>query len=396
MTDRELGRTDTVDLSNKNKYLESVQYLSDSLIFQMSLGSKELFHSNVWAWLIGQDREFIKVFFTDFDEKMYRFISVERETCNRDVIIWLQKQGYTNKDEKYYLVIENKIKSLPTKEQLENYTENIDGNKCLQGVFTGIKNTLERDESINKSNNVKLTWKFVDYNTIAARIREIAHKSDKVSERISQIDEYCDIVEKMNYLLSEELKRQSNAVNFDCYKENNQCYLEVLRIKDIFTKLKGAQILKALKDKLSHWDNSASSKYNLVFRQGFNNGSATLDAEYTNWTKGCKDYLTIGVQIQGCQYRIFATRNETHRRQEVFDSLKNEWFDATFNEKAKERKIFGYGMAMKNKCDKYSGKDYIFVYQYFNIKDWLLDDVIEVMKGHLQKARAILESGRFD
>ena len=150
MTDRELGRTDTVDLSNKNKYLESVQFLSDSLIFQMSLGSKELFHSNVWAWLIGQDREFIKVFFTDFDEKMYRFISVERETCNRDVIIWLQKQGYTNKDEKYYLVIENKIKSLPTKEQLENYTENIDGNKCLQGVFTGIKNTLERDESINK------------------------------------------------------------------------------------------------------------------------------------------------------------------------------------------------------------------------------------------------------
>ena len=39
--------------------------LEKSLLFRMSLGSKELYHSNVWAWLMENDSNFIGVFFNN-------------------------------------------------------------------------------------------------------------------------------------------------------------------------------------------------------------------------------------------------------------------------------------------------------------------------------------------
>ena len=47
-----------------DRYLdEACFFLKNSLMYQMSLGSKELFHSNVWGWLLENDKSFIKVFY---------------------------------------------------------------------------------------------------------------------------------------------------------------------------------------------------------------------------------------------------------------------------------------------------------------------------------------------
>ena len=90
----------------------NADFLKKSLLFQMSLGSKELYHSNVWAWLIENDHDFVKVFFPDFRKDIFNIVGVSRECRHRDVIIWLQKSGDASKEGKYYYVIENKIKSL--------------------------------------------------------------------------------------------------------------------------------------------------------------------------------------------------------------------------------------------------------------------------------------------
>ena len=41
---------------------ELFENLKKNPILHMSLGSKELFHSNFWAWLFEIDKEFVKVF----------------------------------------------------------------------------------------------------------------------------------------------------------------------------------------------------------------------------------------------------------------------------------------------------------------------------------------------
>jgi hypothetical protein len=65
---------------------EIVESLKKSPIFAMSLGSKELFHSNFWAWLIEQDSRFVTVFFPDLDPS--KVICVQREEGNRDITVW--------------------------------------------------------------------------------------------------------------------------------------------------------------------------------------------------------------------------------------------------------------------------------------------------------------------
>ena len=40
-----------------------VEKLNSNPVFAMSLHSKELFHSNFWAWLFGHNVEYAKIFF---------------------------------------------------------------------------------------------------------------------------------------------------------------------------------------------------------------------------------------------------------------------------------------------------------------------------------------------
>ena len=44
-----------------NDMENDIKKLRGSLIYKMSQGSKELYHSNIWSWLIEQDSEFINV-----------------------------------------------------------------------------------------------------------------------------------------------------------------------------------------------------------------------------------------------------------------------------------------------------------------------------------------------
>ena len=45
--------------------INDIDRLEQSLVYKMSLGSKELYHSNIWAWLMENDNSFIKAFFPE-------------------------------------------------------------------------------------------------------------------------------------------------------------------------------------------------------------------------------------------------------------------------------------------------------------------------------------------
>lgn len=394
---------------SEQEYKRMADDLKKSLLFRMSLGSKELFHSNVWAWLIEQDPAFIKVFFPEFDDKCYQYLGVSRECWHRDVIIWLEK---CDNKERYYYVIENKIKSLQDEEQLRRYTEDKDGNTLLKGVFTGITNALEDKLSLpKKETGEEVPWKFVDYGTIAKRIREQARISACFTDRHrSQIDEYCQIIESINGMIQYVLDKSQDRFDYfsstDKNGENHEAeYLEELRIKDVYTKLKGADILRALEASLKDSVSAAPQGYRLEINQSFHNGKVTLDIRYTNREEGHeeKDYLTIGIQLEGYQFRLMVERNGTHKKEELFNEFCNGWFDANFDEKAKQRALFKNDSSenetsMKQKYDSYGGNGHgsVFVYQYFNIKEKCEYNVVfDEIKKYLQKAREIIESRSF-
>ncbi|MDY5819072.1 MAG: hypothetical protein SPK26_13670 [Treponema sp.] len=88
--------------------------LKQSLVYTLSLGDKELFHSNILGWLLENHNDkgiqpIVKLFINDELE----IERVEREKNHFDLFVICHKKN--NEAEKHFVIIENKFKSLPDK-----------------------------------------------------------------------------------------------------------------------------------------------------------------------------------------------------------------------------------------------------------------------------------------
>ena len=86
-------------------------------LFNLSLCSKELFHSNFIAWLAENSIEFHRYFlsYLDYDESEFDLTDISKISVFREkehIDLWIQ---YTKNDgTKLDLIIENKVKSVST------------------------------------------------------------------------------------------------------------------------------------------------------------------------------------------------------------------------------------------------------------------------------------------
>ena len=173
--------------------------LNANPMFHMSLASKELFHSNFlyWLWkldaskfltlldkLSGDKLSECKDYFCD----MIDTIEVKREYQHFDLCVL--KKG-TNE---VLLVIENKVKSIPYVEQLNEYTGKLDEN-CKKVLLTLMQDFPDRKNVRNDN------WNIIDYNLLATRIKE-CFSSITGAEKIF-IDHYLKFIEQLNGLVKE-------------------------------------------------------------------------------------------------------------------------------------------------------------------------------------------------
>lgn len=368
-------------------YEEAIIYLKKSLIYQMSLGSKELFHSNVWAWLIEQDNDFIKVFKPDINLSEYDSVEVWREYRHRDLTIW-----FKNGDKKAgYIVIENKIKALPSYEQLNEYTTDLDGYKLSDAVLTGIGDCV-LDLSCVKRYGDETIWNYLDYEIIADNIYRIAEESysEIIKTHIEQIEEYCLIIKCIKLILSESLKKAFEKYDY----EINHRDLRDIRLLDVFKKLKGSYFLSAFKRSATYKEllMLENNSYKLGISQSFNNGKTTIDIKYQKGNFEDAGYEAIGIQLEEYQFRIRAERNskkENISPEDIYNIYKDSWFDDSFD-KESNRFIFNNKTTMRQKYCSYSG---CFVYQYFNIqKDTSYEELFSKIKEYMIKASLIIGS----
>jgi len=372
-------------------FIEAVDYLKNSLIYQMSLGSKELFHSNVWWWLIDNDNNFIKAFIPDFDPSLYASFQAVREENDRDILIKLEDCA----KKKSHVVIENKIKTLPTLEQLKKYTVNLGKFQFVKGVLTGIGPCVLDLNLLKDANGVSGDWSYVSYDKISNRILALAmvSESSEIRSHKAQIEEYCKILNCINTILYNEIHKHENALIYDCDDA-----LYALRIADIFKKHKGSDFFNYIKSRKTELEMFKPDGYKLVISQGFNNGKTTIDIRFSNWVNEKTPYNLLGVQIEGNSFRLVAeksARYENVTSDTVYCSLKNEWFDDSYD-KSSNRMIFGKHTTMKprhgKKYDTYQTNNYCFVYQYFDIIESIAsyECLFGMIKEYLAKASRLL------
>lgn len=181
-----------------------VDKLNKSPLFAMSKGSMELFHSNFWSWLINEiDNEYVLAFVKDRMIYLNNIQNAEREKKHTDILINYGKQA---------IVIENKIKSLPDKNQLKKYEESI-GKNFYFGVCVY---PYDFEDDIILEN-----WSFITYDEILNGIERITIKNkQKLLDNVDTnekfyydlICEYVDMTRNVIEIIKSQKENISNNI----------------------------------------------------------------------------------------------------------------------------------------------------------------------------------------
>ena len=264
-------------------------------MFHLSLGSKELFHSNFLEFLWNQDKVLfirmleyllddenvklkigdIKKFlpeeetsrnesFGEEDEEKSKLL-MAREEKNFDICIY-HKDG---KKTIYDVIIENKVKSIPYIEQLRDYEAKVNKNQDVQPIYILLslatefpnKNIISNDD---KDNGWK-KWEIVSYNQLAEAIKNtylsstteqannIKEEKTPLSEKDFQyIEDYVTFIKSLDELKDKELDLSSEdnfrKSEFLDNEKFNEC--RRLRLHDMYAKLRGSFFVCLLKEAL--------------------------------------------------------------------------------------------------------------------------------------------------
>lgn len=359
---------------------ESVD-LKDLLIYRMSNGSHELFHSNVIAWMLERDHDFAGVFFPELKGQSYK---VYREKRHMDIVLETDSGAY---------VIENKFKSLPGAYQLERYQRAYDKEKPVKtfvaGVLLGVHDVLE--------DGCPQKWRYVDYKDIVSYIdRSVVNApcADEKSFEHLAVIQYGVLIKQLKKRLEAEINWHGDRMPMP----NEFASLEGIQLRDLCKKIQTSVFARRLSKQIN--ENSIDQdaiQYGFRFKitTNFLRGDAILEVRFfkdsrreadqrkdDNWDADC----TIGLEIHADKYMWFIKCDEDKvSAEEVIGLL---WDEKWFTKDSNRRTASG----RRQKEGLYSfGKE--FKYQYLplvNETDFSFDSLLNKIQPHLSQAKALL------
>ena len=227
--------------------------LASSPMLYLSSGSKELFHSNFLYWLGTNYRDM-------FQELMTKLLGIasqwpdgwtlRREYLHLDLCVTYKREkekknrkGKKGTEECVFIIMENKVKSLPDIVQLKRYEQLFSGRRdgCIYAVLS-LVNGYYGSEIINK----KSTWQLHYYDELAKLIEEIFDGNDVKPEHITYIRDYCLYVHDLSTLAN------GWKVNDNEPFLQKAISLKELRLNDIYEKVRYAQVAAMLAQELEN------------------------------------------------------------------------------------------------------------------------------------------------
>ena len=373
----------------KHDFKDAIKELKNSPTFALTLCAKELAHSNFWAWLINVEDQitgmhpFVDVFIDKFNSSNCNFIKVEREKGNRDLTIYyscndnaaVDDNGYSYNIDAYCVVVENKLKSVPTIEQLRGYEEKlVDDEKeavkhnkkkrsrvhwdCIRftrGLLTGI----EKDAVDLTGEN----WDFVSYTEIAKRIQDINNKVNISKHDKSIITEYCKDIDNIAFVLNETLKDKNGLYVWDPNPELEQ---QEIRLGDIYLKILASRFSNYIQNRINNNPLLKTDKMGLpIAESSYNHKHPTITVVY-KLIDGKNEKGRIGVQIEANEFRIYGGPSHDDVNDLWYHHAENlGWFEK-YNHKMIREKQSG----MQKKYCSYNAKGkYCHYYQHWDLSN---------------------------
>ena len=282
---------------------ETLAKLAANPIFAMSLGSKELFHSNFLAWILEWRRQ-------NFLPRLLQAVGVKAATAESGQV-WREWQSFDIAVEissSDLLVIENKFKSLPRSDQLSEYAERArsackDRTPHLILLSPTSPVTWMGGAGTMAAN---VGWTHLSYDKLIDILREVAHlESDEFVKGL--IGKYADMVVQ---LLT--LREQCSArVLAPFIPGPNYEELKRGRIHDLIYKWRFDELAETLETLLGtdlyrgigkDFFDSEKPQKGVVVATGFTNGTAFVEL-FTQAEKFRKDAIKGSVPLVGVQFQ---------------------------------------------------------------------------------------------
>lgn len=413
-------------------YDEAINYLKTSPMFNLSLSSKELFHSNFLYWIYTKDKEVFKQLIqnsldinTDTWDKDENEWVVKREKENFDLsVCQYTKNGKTNK-EVILLVIENKFKSLPTDKQLGDYDFKLINHKNCEKVLLSLTQPVLEKQG---------KWKWVGYDRIAEALYRI--QNDRTIQSFddyerSLIGDYATFVRYMitlttiwiekdqeelsRFLLDYKVKEQGESQeenNEKIAKSNGGRYYndaKRLRIHDLYGKYRTLKLVVRLKEKLNNLQ--CPERITLEPKMAYTRSLPILEVKISGIGEledeqhvEAESFL---ISIQGSQYRhainafCDPSKSKEERKKESKERIEGErgwhWFMNPKQHPKEEyyecdfpkQEIWADkgGQRIGNNYCGYAGEGGLsYIYQYKKIKDdATIEDILNAMVDDVNK-----------
>ena len=255
-----------------------VRNLESSTMFHMSLGSKELFHSNFLHWIsiINWDA-FLSVMHglasveKFWWEEIYcpdkNNLEVRRESQSFDLSIYILIEETTGEKKQKWipvLVLENKVKSIPYKEQLRIYEEKAKKewrkkdrkeDRYITFILLSLWKDLPKDILPVKQNvvlNPESRWTIKSYDDLSRQLSNVDSKFTDLNKKV--LVDYTNFISSLDNLANSAWKIKDSDCWGVIYPWKQRKYEEdpyvKLRIHDLWEKIHYEQLLKFLMDKL--------------------------------------------------------------------------------------------------------------------------------------------------
>ena len=365
--------------------------LKASPLFNLSLTSKELFHSN-FLWWLGQT-------YPEMFMKMCEQLgcntsawpkgwTVEREyKASKSISLDLCVKG----GDKLYLILENKVKSVPNLPQLIKYAEIEKNNPNCKFVLLSVATKFLCNGQVGKP------WLIRDYENLA----------DAITSSISSCEQTC--LDYHKSIIEDYVKFAKSLHNLfggvtvdekDNYIKNAQSEYAEFRMDDVYEKLRSSQIAGILANKMEKRLQTEFPDSKIKVASGMRIDEIKKEAEIpltnvyvdSNYThnhglieakvKVNKEYV-LTVQVQEKHYCHAIERFSVHGNndttwKEMQKGSLQEWFKRTakgktLNDSKKEYCVFGSK----------------FLYRYRNIEEneevgdilnEIVEDIIKIIK----------------
>ena len=294
--------------------------LKQSLVYTLSLGDKELFHSNVLGWLLENHNDkgiqpIVKLFIHDELE----IERVEREKNHFDLCVTCHKKD--NEADKHFVIIENKFKSLPDKKQLERYEVVCQEKKNKKDNYTFILFAPQDSLRVFEKNR-PVNWQTVAYEDLCKALSETQFSltSDDQKFRNEFLSSYKKLLESLLKIISLVVTSASEENSPYLVDKEVLNTLKEIRLHDVYQKLYASTVQKTL---------------NINAGKDWKSDIYFMNGSILKWTYiPDNSNVVYGVEIQREKFCIFAeTKDRTVLKQseeklsEYFESILNEIFE---------------------------------------------------------------------